>query len=73
MSGIKLKIAGLTVLALVVATGCSMSGDDGRGNATPNDTNAFNVHLPDNRSVICVSVIDSGYGIGLSCDWRNAK
>ncbi|OMC12530.1 hypothetical protein [Mycolicibacterium fortuitum] len=62
-----------TVAVATVLTGCSMSGKDSDGNAAPASTTAYNVQLPDKRSVVCVAVVDNGYGIALSCDWRSAK
>ncbi|AIM50398.1 hypothetical protein PBI_OMNICRON_65 [Mycobacterium phage Omnicron] len=79
MSHTRRRAARLAVAAVVAAaalSGCSSpsAAADGTGNA-PGDVTVHWVDTPHGR-VLCVSeehVGASGLGLGISCDWGNAK
>lgn len=65
----KLAVIGVAVGLVFGLASCGKAKTEGGG-----DLKAYNVPLPDGKTVVCVSdVYDLSSGGGISCDWANAK
>lgn len=65
----KLVTIGAAVGLVLGLVSCGQAKTEGGG-----DLKAYNVPLPEGKTVVCVSdVYDLSSGGGVSCDWNNAK